>query len=145
MIANIIRYLASMLPFSLSFRPVLYRISGMKIGRDVVMDRGIQVTKAENIEIGDRACIAAYVSILGEITAVNSRLEKDYGIYKSDRVKIGEDVYVGVKATILPGVTIGKMATIGANSLVTSDVPEYAVALGVPARIFLKRTPKDVD
>jgi acetyltransferase-like isoleucine patch superfamily enzyme len=76
---------------------------------------------------------------------VNSRLEKDYGIYKSDRVKIGEDVYVGVKATILPGVTIGKMATIGANSLVTSDVPEYAVALGVPARIFLKRTPKDVD
>jgi acetyltransferase-like isoleucine patch superfamily enzyme len=58
-------------------------------------------------------------------------------------VIIGDDAYIGVKATILPGVTIGKMATIGANSLVTENVPGYAVALGVPAMVFLRRTPPD--
>lgn len=143
MLNNLIRYFASMLPLPQSFRPCIYRATGMKIGEGVIMDRGIQVTRAENIEIRDRACVCASVSLLGEITAVNSRLEKDYGIYKSDRVVIGEDAYIGVKATILPGVTIGKMATVGANSLVTDDVPDYAVALGVPARVFFKRTPKE--
>lgn len=67
---------------------------------------------------------------------MHSRLEKHYGIYKNEKVVIGDDAYIGVKATILPGVTIGKMATVGANSLVTDDVPDYAVALGVPAGSF---------
>jgi len=49
------------------------------------------------------------------------------------------DAYIGVKATVLPGVVIGKMATVGANSLVTADVPPRAVVLGVPARVMLIR------
>jgi maltose O-acetyltransferase len=134
-----------MLPLPLEFRARIYALSGMKVGKQVIMDRGIQVTKAENIEIGDRACIGAYVSILGEITAVHSRLEKYYSIYKSEKVVIGNDAYIGVKATILPGVRIGEMAIVGANSLVTENVPDYAVVLGVPARVFLKRTPPPDD
>ena len=143
MIANLVRYLASMLPIPQEFRAKVYAWTGVKVGSQVIIDRGVQITKAENVEIGDRACICAYVSILGEITAVHSRLEKYYGIYKSEKVVIGEDAYIGVKATILPGVVVGKMATVGANSLVTESVPDYAVALGVPARVFLKRTPPD--
>ncbi len=143
MIANLVRYLASMLPIPQGFRAKVYALTGIKVGSQVIIDRGVQVTRAENIEIGDRACICAFVSLLGEITAVHSRLEEHYGIYKNEKVVIGDDAYIGVKATILPGVTIGKMATVGANSLVTDDVPDYAVALGVPARIFLKRTPPE--
>ena len=47
MIANLIRYLASMLPFSLSFRPVLYRISGMKIGKYVINRFGFKLDEYE--------------------------------------------------------------------------------------------------
>lgn len=144
MIGCIIRYLASMLPIGMSLRADLYRLSGMKIGKDVIIDRFVQVTKPENIEIGDRVCIAAYVSILGEITAMHSRLETYYGIYKSDKVIIKDDVYIGAKATILPGVTVGTMATLGANSLASQDIPDYAVAVGVPARVFCKREPPAV-
>lgn len=139
MIGKIIRYFASILPISIKLRGKLYKISGMKIGKDVVIDRGVQVTKSENIEIGDRVCICANVSILGEVTAYPSMLEEKYDIYKSAKVIIKDDAYLGVKATILPGVTIGKMATVGANSLVIEDVPDYTVCLGVPARIILKR------
>ena len=141
MIGSMIRYLASILPIGMGLRAALYRLSGVKVGKDVIIDRFVQVTKAENVEIGDRACICAYVSILGEVTAVNSRLETLYNVYKSERVIIKEDAYIGVKATILPGIVVGAMATVGANSLVTQDVPDLATAVGVPARVFVKRDP----
>ena len=56
-------------------------------------------------------------------------------------VVIKKDAWVGAGATILPGVTIGKHAVIGAASVVTHDVPDYAVAVGNPARVvkFLEK------
>ena len=81
--------------------------------------------------------------MLGEITAVNSHLESDYGIQKAAPITIEDDAYIGVKATILPGIRIGRMATVGANSLVMSDVPPYGVVLGVPARLMMVRPTED--
>ena len=49
---------------------------------------------------------------------------------------------IGANATILAGVTIGKETTIGAGAVVTSDIPDYKVALGIPARV-VKEVPKD--
>ena len=54
-------------------------------------------------------------------------------------VKIGKNVWIGTKATIMDGVTIGDGAIIGAHSLVKSDVPALAVAVGAPARIIQKK------
>lgn len=54
-------------------------------------------------------------------------------------VEIGHDVWVGNEAMILSGVTIGNGAVIGARSVVTHDVPPYAVVAGVPARIVRYR------
>lgn len=51
-------------------------------------------------------------------------------------VKIGNNVWIGDKATILPNVKIGDGAVIGANAVVTKDIPPYAVAVGNPARII---------
>ena len=136
---KLLRYLASMLPMPLGFRASLYRLSGLKVGRYVAIDRNLQITHAHNVTIGDRVTISNSVSLLGEVTAVHSRIEKEYGVYKSDRIVIEDDAYIGVKATVLPGVVIGKMATVGANSLVTADVPPRAVVLGVPARVMLIR------
>lgn len=54
------------------------------------------------------------------------------------KVTIGRNVWIGDKATILPGITIGDGAIIGANAVVTHDVPPLSVAVGNPARIIEK-------
>lgn len=138
-----IRYLASMLPVPWRLRTRLYRLSGLRVGPGTVIDRNLQVTRADLIEIGSRVTLTSGVSLLGEITAVNSHLESDYGIQKAAAVVIEDDAYIGVKATILPGIRIGRMATVGANSLVMSDVPPYGVVLGVPARLMMVRPTED--
>ncbi|MEX2048976.1 MAG: acyltransferase [Gemmatimonadota bacterium] len=139
MFGKLIRYAASMLPLSLALRAWLYRISGIDLGNAVSIDRGIQITEAPHIHIGDRVTISAGVSLLGEITSVHSRLETEFNIRKAADIVIEDDAYIGVKATILPGVRIGRMATIGANTLVISDVPPFSVVLGVPGRVVMVR------
>jgi maltose O-acetyltransferase len=54
-------------------------------------------------------------------------------------VSIGNDVYIGARVIILPGVKIGNGAVIGAGALVKDDIPEYAVAVGVPAKVIKYR------
>jgi acetyltransferase-like isoleucine patch superfamily enzyme len=54
-------------------------------------------------------------------------------------ITIGEDCWIGINVVISPGVTIGKGAVIGANSVVTKDIPEYAIAVGAPARVIGER------
>lgn len=62
------------------------------------------------------------------------------GFSPSEPVIIGNDVWVGTRAIILPGVTISKGAIIGAGAVVTKDVPEYAIVGGNPARLIKYRT-----
>ena len=52
---------------------------------------------------------------------------------------IGDDSDLGVGCVVLPGVTIGRGAVIGAGAVVNEDIPEYAVAAGVPARVLRLR------
>jgi acetyltransferase-like isoleucine patch superfamily enzyme len=54
-------------------------------------------------------------------------------------ITIGEDCWIGINVVISPGVTIGNGAVIGANSVVTKDVPEYAIAVGAPAKVIGSR------
>lgn len=142
---RIIRYLASMLPFPQGMRASFYRLSGMRIGSRVTIDRNVQVTRPDMVVVGSRVTICNAVSILGEVTAVHSRLEEAYGIRKTAEVVIEDDAYIGVKATIVPGVRIGRMATVGANTLVIADVPPYAVVLGVPGRVMMIRPHAQAD
>jgi acetyltransferase-like isoleucine patch superfamily enzyme len=137
---KLIRYLASMLPLPLSWRGPLYRWSGMTIGPQVTIDRNLHVTAADQVTIGARVTIANAVSILGNVTTVHSRLGQEFDVEKTAPVVIEDDAYIGAKATILPGVRIGRMATVSANTLVTSSVPDYGVVVGVPGRVFLIRT-----
>lgn len=51
-------------------------------------------------------------------------------------IVVGNDVYIGIKAIIMPGVTIGNRVIIGAGSVVTKDIPDNSVAVGVPARVI---------
>lgn len=62
----------------------------------------------------------------------------DRKIFSKGPVIIGNNVWIGDKATILPNVTIGDGAVIAANAVVTKDVPAYCVAAGNPAKIIKK-------
>ena len=54
-------------------------------------------------------------------------------------VKIGDDVWIGRRVIILPGVTIGDGCIIGAGAVITKDIPPYSVVVGVPAKVVRRR------
>ncbi len=114
-------------------------MTGVRIGKQVTIDRNLQMTRPDLVRIGDRVTISNQVSLLAETTSVHSRLETEFGIYKAEEITICDDAYIGVKATILRGVRVGQMATVAANTLVTADVPDYGVVIGVPGRVVIIR------
>lgn len=92
------------------------------------------------ITLGNNVRIAANTSII----AFNHNYEaRNVSIIeqgnRSTGITIGDDVWIGSGVRILDGVSIGKGAVIGAGSVVTRPVPEYAVAVGVPARVLKYR------
>lgn len=60
------------------------------------------------------------------------------------RVSVGHDVWMGHGAIVMPGIAIGIGAVIGAGAVVTKDVPDYAIAVGVPARVIRYRFPPNI-
>ena len=63
---------------------------------------------------------------------------KDQAMINLERVVIGEGCWIGQNVVIMPGVTIGKFTIIGANSVVSKQIPEYSIAVGNPARVIKK-------
>jgi Acetyltransferase (isoleucine patch superfamily) len=55
------------------------------------------------------------------------------------KIVIEDDVWIGANATILPGVKVGRGSVIGAGSVVNKDIPEYSLAVGVPAKVIRNR------
>jgi acetyltransferase-like isoleucine patch superfamily enzyme len=93
---------------------------------------------ADDIEIGDGVLMAWNVNILDfhHRTTDKTLPIKEQGIDRIAPVKIKEGAWLGTNVVVMPGVTIGRNAVIGANAVVNSDVPDYATAVGVPARIL---------
>lgn len=87
--------------------------------------------------------IARYVYISDHTHAYQSgdRAIKDQGITKVSPVRICEGAWLGQGAVICPGVTIGRNAVVGANSVVRHDVPDFCVAAGVPAKVIRRVDP----
>ena len=90
------------------------------------------------IEIGNHVMIGSYVLITdhsrGELERTNVPVAKRQLLTKGS-VIIEDNVWIGEHACIMPGVTIGEGSIIGANAVVTHDVPPYSVAVGVPAKV----------
>ena len=70
-------------------------------------------------------------------------LTKENKIEETKQTVIGNDVFIGANVTVLDGVTIGDGAVIGAGAVVVNDIPDYAVAVGVPAKVVKYRFEKD--
>jgi len=86
------------------------------------------------VEIGSNVLIASHVVITSESHDPKSPLFIDSHVKAP--VKIGDNVWIGAHAIILPGVTVGSGAVIGAGALVREDVPPRAVVGGVPAKVI---------
>lgn len=87
------------------------------------------------IEIGARAVVAQEVYLCtGTHDLTNPALPLIVG-----KITIGDDAFLGARAFVLPGVSIGRGAVVGACSVVTKDVPEGAVVAGNPAQVLRQR------
>ena len=110
------------------------------IGDKCVFGRENTVNAYLDIEIGAGSIISdwVYVCDFDHVTEDIYRPIKDQGIVKSP-VRIGPDVWIGTKATVLRGTTIGNGSVLGAHSLVRGEVPPFSVMGGVPARVLKDR------
>lgn len=112
----------------------------LSLGDKSVLARDVSINCYLDVEIGDSALIAdgVYISDFDhKFTDLRIPI-KDQGIAKS-RVRIERDVWLGTKVTVCRGVVIGEGTVVGANAVVTRDLPPYAVAVGVPARVVKDR------
>lgn len=113
------------------------------IGKNCSFGINNHITCTNKITIGDYCLTGKWVTITDNS---HGSTEKDFlsippikrEMVSKGPVIIGKNVWIGDKATILPGVTIGDSAVIAANSVVTKDVPPYCVVAGNPARIVKK-------
>lgn len=115
------------------------RGDGISLGTN--SNLGIRCRVRGPLEIGDNVMMGPDVEILTHAHKIDStEIEM---IFQGDlplrKVRIGDDVWIGMRSIIMPGVTIGKGCVIGAASVVTKDVPPYSIVAGVPARVIKQR------
>lgn len=107
------------------------------IGNNLHATRGLVIQCAGDISIGNDVLIASDVFIVDFNHGINPMMDSylDNQLDVS-QVKIEDGVWIGNSVIILPGVTIGKKAIIGAGAVVTKSIPEYSIAVGNPARVI---------
>ena len=108
---------------------------GIEVSPLVEIGGGLSLPHTVGTVIG-AASIGKNCTILQGVTLGSS--EPDMGYTKSLRPVVGNDVYIGAGAKIVGAVVVSDYAKIGANAVVLCDVPEYGVAVGVPAKIKLR-------
>ena len=116
----------------------------IEVGDNFFSNYNLTILDVAKVRIGDNAQIAPNVSIYtaGHPIHPDSRNSGyEYGI----DVTIGDNVWIGGNACIMPGVTIGNNVVIGAGSVVTKDLPDNVIAAGNPCRIIREITEADRD
>lgn len=151
---------AGLVPFH-TFRLLIYKSAGMKIGKgsrihigakffypgNITIGKGsiigdnIFLDGREKLIIGDHVDIASGVMVLNSEHDVNSL---DFHAI-SEPVEIGDYVFIGPRVIILPGVKIGQGAVIAAGAVVTKNVEDYKIVGGVPAEVIGERKNKDLN
>ena len=101
-----------------------------KIGKNLFIDHGMGVVIGETSEIGDNVTIYHSVTLGGISPSINSEEQRDVKRHPT----LKDNVVVGSGAQVLGSIVVGKNSKIGANAVVTKDVPENAVMVGIPAK-----------
>jgi len=141
-----------------SVRRFFYLISGIKIGRGSTIHMWANFFEPANISIGEDSIIGdhafldgraalkigSHVDIASSVMIYNSEhdLEKADFVAREEPVTIGDYVFIGPRAIILPGVRIGKGAVVAAGAVITNNVPDFSIVGGVPAKVIGERKNK---
>lgn len=148
-------------PLYIGKNVIVYGFENIKLGKNVIIYDNVYLDASKFIEIGDYTHIDVFTTIYGhggvrigkmcaiasgvKIYSQTNRYDFDpkLPVIKQPRkyaeVIIGDDVWIGANAVILPGVRIGDHSIIGAGAAVTKDIPENSIAVGVPARVIKRR------
>ena len=129
------------------------KLDDVRILTPFVCDFGNRVTFGKNVFINHSAILSASGGIEFEegvsvapgvrIATINHDFNERHTKYTYGKVTIGKNAWIGMNVTICPGVKIGKYAVIAAGAVVTKDIPDYAVAGGVPAKVIKMQNPQD--
>lgn len=142
-------------------RNIVFTANGVKIGNKSVIHMGCRFFSLNNIVIGkdtiigykafldgrDKISIGDHVDIASEVMIYNSEHKINDPKFEAENeaVEIGDYVFIGPRAIILPGVKIGKGAIVAAGCVVTKDVPEYSIYAGVPGKVIGERKLRDLN
>jgi UDP-2-acetamido-3-amino-2,3-dideoxy-glucuronate N-acetyltransferase len=122
--------------------------TGASLGKNCILGQNVYIGK--NVKIGDGCKIQNNVSVYDGVTLGNHvfcgpscvftndltpRAKYPKGFENHIKTSVGDGASIGANSTIVCGNSIGKNAMIGAGSVVTKDVPDYALVIGVPAKI----------
>lgn len=132
----------------------------VRFGDGCVLDRGFDLECRGEIDVGDRTVFGHHCTLAADQSVVVGRdcllaemvsvRDHDHAFADPDRavldqgrttapVRIGDNVWLGAKVTVTKGVTIGSGVVVGAHAVVTTDLPDGCVAVGVPARVIAGR------
>lgn len=117
--------------------------SVINIGKNVQMNDYVHITAMKNVSIGDNVLMASKIYISDCTHGLYNGGEQDSSPeeppinreYSMSEVKIEDNVWIGESVSILPGVSIGRGAIIGANSVVTKNIDSNCIAVGNPAKV----------
>lgn len=128
--------------FPSSLRIFFLRLSGVNVGKDVIINEGFTLTcdigYEGNLSIEDRVAVGPETIFILASDPNYSRLNDFKHLHPfinvKGTIKLKHDSWIGAGVIILPNVTIGEFSVVGAGSVVTKDIPPYTVVAGVPAR-----------
>jgi len=109
----------------------------VRIGAGTILNFGVMVASLHLVEIGEH-CMFANGSF---VTDADHRVEDPdrpitwQGFTTKGPTRVGDNVWCGVNVVITSGVTVGERCVIGANAVVTTDLPPFSIAVGAPARV----------
>ncbi len=118
----------------------IHKLRGVQIGKKVFIAKFVYIDdrNPEAVSIGDGVAVCAGSKILAHQRDLSEYKKGMWGMENpmvSKKVVLEDGCHIGIGATILPGVTVGKGAIIAAGAVVSKDVPPYCVAAGVPAKV----------
>lgn len=111
----------------------------VKLGKGVFINHSAILSASGGIEFEDGVMLAPGV----RIATINHDYNERHIKYTYGKVLIRKNAWIGMNVTICPGVTIGEYAVVAAGAVVTKDVPDYAVAGGVPAKVIKYLDPEE--
>ncbi|OGM13434.1 hypothetical protein A3D84_00650 [Candidatus Woesebacteria bacterium RIFCSPHIGHO2_02_FULL_42_20] len=142
-----------------SVRKAIFSLFGVKIGKGSIIHMGCKFFEPSGVEIGQdtvvgegafldgraKLVVGNHVAVASQVLIYNSEHDISSDTFEATNapVAIGDYVFVGPRAIILPGVSVGAGAVIAAGAVVTKDVPSFAIVGGVPAKIISERKLKD--